>query len=80
MKPDLFIRLETLDNLIRTRSTGTPENLAKRLSISVRSLYHFLDVMRDLGAPICYNKASQSYYYKESGSFSIRFKKIEKAA
>jgi len=80
MRLDLFMRLETLDYLIYSRSTGTPEKLAKRLSISVRTLYEFLEVMKDLGAPICYCKKSKTYFYSEKGSISVRFKKTSNAA
>ena len=75
MSLEIFNRLERLDILIRTRSTGTPQELAKRLNMSERNLYHFLDVMKDLGAPIFYCKTRKSYYYSEKGHFSIRFKK-----
>jgi predicted DNA-binding transcriptional regulator YafY len=77
MKSSLFNRLETVDYLIRSQSTGTPQNLSKRLGMSERSLYHFLDVMRSLGAPIAYCKSRKTYYYEENGSISVRFKKIE---
>lgn len=80
MRTDLFVRLETLDYLIFSRSTGTPDQLARRLSISKRSLYEFLALMKDLGAPIAYNRALRTYYYLERGSISIRFKKAIKVA
>ena len=72
----LFNRLETLDRLISIKSTGKPSCLAKRLGISERALYDFLDLMRDLGAPICYCKIRGSYYYKEPGRFHMRFNKF----
>ncbi|MDB5011808.1 MAG: hypothetical protein JWQ25_10 [Daejeonella sp.] len=71
----LFTRLETLDYLIKTKSSGQPEELARRLDISVRTLYNFLDTMRALGAPIDYCKLTRTYYYTEEGEFKIRFKK-----
>lgn len=77
MRFDLFNRLETLDYLIRSRSTGSPRKLAQRLDMSERNLYQFLEVMKDLGAPICYCKTYKTYYYEVSGSFSFRFKKAE---
>ena len=80
MKRDILFRIETLDFLIHTRSTGNPKKLAKRLSISVRTLYELLGLMKDLGAPICYSKPLKTYYYSESGSISFRFKKAGTAA
>ncbi len=70
-----FTRLELADFLISRRSTGRPSKLAKRLGISERTLYDFLEMMKDLGAPICYCKQSESYYYKEKGCFHVRFRK-----
>ena len=72
---DYFTRLETLDYLIRSKRTGAPRDLARRLKISERTLYDFLEVMRSLGAPIEYCKLTKTYYYTEKGSFNIRFKK-----
>ena len=74
----LFNRLETLDRLISIKSTGKPASLAKRIGISERSLYDFLDLMRDLGAPISYCKKRETYYYTEKGRFDIRFNKCSR--
>ncbi len=67
-------RLQTIDRLIRIKGTGTPKQLANRLNISERSLYEFLGLMKDLGAPISYSKQKQSYYYEWDGRFETRFK------
>lgn len=71
----LFHRLELVHFLIKTKSTGTPSKLAQRLQISERALYDFLDMMRDLGAPIAYCKQCRTYYYEEDVQFDIHFKK-----
>lgn len=71
----MFTRLETLDYLIRSKSTGTPTALAQRLGISKRTLFDSLDTMRSLGAPVCYDKYRKCYYYSEGGEFCLRFKK-----
>lgn len=73
----LFYRLDRLDYLIRTKTTDTPTALAKRLGISVRALYEFLDLMRALDAPISYCKKCKSYYYTEPGEFNMHFKKFK---
>ncbi|MFD2162278.1 HTH domain-containing protein [Paradesertivirga mongoliensis] len=77
MQIELFLRLEALDFLIRTKSTGTPKSLARRLAISERTLYDSLDAMRDLGAPICYCRSKRTYYYSQQGSIGIRFRKSQ---
>lgn len=76
----MFTRLETLDYLIRSKSTGTPTALAKRLGISKRALFDALDTMRSLGAPVCYDKYRRCYYYSEEGEFCLRFKKERRVA
>jgi predicted DNA-binding transcriptional regulator YafY len=70
-----FNRLEHLDYLIRLKATGSPDNLAKKLSLSVRTVFGYIDILKSLGAPIAYNKAKETYYYTESGSFYFKFQK-----
>ncbi|GEP94182.1 HTH domain-containing protein [Chitinophaga cymbidii] len=75
-----FERLQTIDYLIRIKGTGNPSQLAKRLNISERTLYEFLRMMKDLGAPIEYDRYKESYYYGEKGGFNIKFTKSVIAA
>mgnify|MGYP001548330534 CR=1 FL=1 len=75
-----FDRLQTIDYLIRIKGTGKPAQLAKRLCISERTLYEFLKMMKELGAPIEYDRYKESYYYSEKGGFNIRFSKSLAAA
>lgn len=76
MSLEIVNRFKTVDFLISTKSTGTPTQLARRLSISERNLYNFLNLMRHLGCPIRYSRYRQTYYYTEPGSFSIHFNKF----
>jgi biotin operon repressor len=69
----LIQRLRRLDHLIRHRGTGSPATLAKKIGISERSLYDYLKLLKDMGAPISYSRDKGSYYYKEHGSFHIAF-------
>jgi predicted DNA-binding transcriptional regulator YafY len=75
MPKQYFVRLQTIDRLIRIKGTGPPRQLAGKLGISERALYDFLELMKDMGAPITYNKNRQSYMYKEDGGFEMLFKK-----
>ncbi|PUZ19936.1 hypothetical protein GA0116948_11955 [Chitinophaga costaii] len=68
-----FDRLQTIDHLIRIKGTGTPAALAKRMRISERTLFEFLKMMRELGAPIEYDRYKESYYYAEKGGFNVHF-------
>jgi|EndMetStandDraft_4_1072995.scaffolds.fasta_scaffold17448_4 predicted DNA-binding transcriptional regulator YafY len=75
MAKHYFNRLEYLDYLIRLKATGAPDSLAKKLSISVRTAFGYIDILKSLGAPIAYNKEKETYYYTESGSFHFKFQK-----
>jgi len=56
--------LERLDDLIRKKATGTPDDLAKRLNVSTRTVYNYLHDMRSMGAPVAYDYRLQTYYYE----------------
>jgi transcriptional antiterminator len=66
-------RFKKLDSLILKSDTGTPRELAKKLGISVRSVYDYINHMKNCGAPISYSSQSQSYYYSEPGQFLCMF-------
>lgn len=69
----LLSALSRMDQLIRFRETGTPEDFANRLGISVRSLYNYLNIMKELGADIQYNKYTHSYEYLSEVRLYIGF-------
>jgi predicted DNA-binding transcriptional regulator YafY len=76
--PRKFIdRFKHIDQIIHNKSSGTPAQLARRLDISESTLYEFIAVMKELGAPILYDKFSQRYYYETDGHFNISFIKDE---
>ena len=67
MKIELIIRIHSLINL---QNTGSPKDLAKRLSLSERSVYNYIGFMRrDLRAPIKYDANKNTYYYYEEARF-----------
>ena len=72
----LLHRLIRLDHLIALKSTGRPTNCAGKIGISERSLYDYLRVLRDMGAPIKFSRERQSYYYTEEGRFNICFREM----
>lgn len=58
-----------IDEQIRCKETGSPVELAGYLSMSVRMLYFYLDMMSSLGAIIHFSKEMNSFYYKDDGFF-----------
>ncbi|MCH7399021.1 HTH domain-containing protein [Belliella sp. DSM 107340] len=73
MSQKLIERISRLDQLIRLKSTGTPKELANRLEISESTLYETISMMKQLGAPINYDKLRKSYYYQAEGKIEIKF-------
>jgi hypothetical protein len=66
-------RLKRMDDLIRRKATGTPDEFAERLHISPSQLYADLNEMRALGAPIQYCSTRKSYFYELEGKLVIDF-------
>ncbi len=72
--PQKFIeRFKRIDELIAQKATGNPAQLADKLDISESTLYEFLKVLKDLGAPIDYDHDRCSYIYKQKGRLKIAF-------
>ena len=72
MKQYLNLLLQ-LDLFIRQKTTGSPPEFARKIGISERSLYEYLKVLKDLGAPIRFSRQDHSYYYAIEGQFHISF-------
>ncbi len=59
-------RLKYLDELIKKKATGTPEELAGRLGISRSQLYNLTGYFNDMGMEIGYSRRLKSFYYKNN--------------
>ncbi len=66
--------INRLHHLIKNKSTGTPKQLANRISYSERRLYRLLNEMRNYGFPIKYCIHRQSYMYEADFTFVFDFK------
>ena len=60
-----FEQIKYLNKLIRQQRTGTPEQLAKKMQISVATLYRRLRVLKEAGVPIKYYRNLQRYAYTD---------------
>jgi len=65
--------INRIDQLIKMQATGTPEEFAKQIGVVKSTLYSYINLMKEMGAPIKYNRFKQTFYYREAGSFEIRF-------
>ena len=72
-----FNRLEHLSSLIKMKATGSPVALARKLGVSERTVYEYVDILRSLGADIKYSKTKESYYYEKDGDFDFKFKQLD---
>jgi hypothetical protein len=71
-----LVKLDKLDSLIRMQATGSPEQLAERLSMSRSSLFDFITFLREeMRAPIYYSKSKRSYLYEYVPRFYLGFEK-----
>ena len=70
---DLYF-LQRIDQLIRMRATGKPEEMARRIGISRRHLQRLIKELREQGFPIAFDSCRNSYYYTEP--VSIRFEVV----
>jgi hypothetical protein len=68
-------RLKRMDDLIRRKATGTPEEFAHKLGISRSQLLYHLKELRELDAPIEYSSIHQSYCYIDECSLNLTFKR-----
>ena len=70
-----------MDELIRTRSTGTPKEFACKIGISLRTLHEYLSFLKNIleksEVTVVYNIFQQSYEYDQSGSLEIKCEWIE---
>ena len=61
-----------LNELIMAEQTGSPNELASKLGISVRTLYNYIAFMRkDMKAPITYDFQRLSYVYEVECEFNF---------
>ncbi len=65
--------IRRFDQLLRFKSTGSPHELARKLSISEASLYRLIDTFREMGAHIEFNLDCQSYIYSDEVNFECGF-------
>ena len=65
-------KLNRLDWLISHAATGTPEELARQLDKSPRSVYELIAFLKEeMDAPIVYSKTRESYVYEYPTNFIL---------
>lgn len=64
-------RLQFANAMIRKKATGNLETFAKRMNLSKSGLKKLLSEMREMGAPIQYDRLKETYYFTEDGEMCI---------
>ncbi len=67
-------RLNRLHQLIRKGSTGTPKQIASRFEISERSVHRLIEKLKEIDAPIYFDRTINSYCYKDFFQLEIEIK------
>jgi|GEM_PF-360256 len=66
-------RLKHMDRLIRTKSTGTPQEFADKVGVSRSTLMEHLAEMKELGARITFCTYRRCYQYEDETCLQIGF-------
>jgi predicted DNA-binding transcriptional regulator YafY len=70
--------LISLTELIEQRQTGSPTELAKKLGISERMVYKYIDDLKvEFNAPVKYSRSERTYYYDGEGHLHLFWEKEE---
>ncbi len=70
-----FSKLGAVIELIKLEQTGTPQELAKKVAVSERMVYKYINCIKnDFKAPITYSKKKKSYCFKEKGELNLFWK------
>jgi len=66
-----------LDQLIRLKATGSPQELAEKFNRSKRTMQRIIEEMKKVGCPIYYNRYRRSYCYEYPGKLIIKFETLD---
>lgn len=66
-------RLKQMDDLIRRKATGTPDEFAEKLGICKSMLMINLAEFKDIGASFKYDLDKQTYYYCQGCCLKLKF-------
>jgi transcriptional antiterminator len=65
--------IKRLHEFLLTEQSGTPNELADKLGISVRSVYNYISYMKtELNAPILFDNQKGHYLYNRSCLLTFR--------
>lgn len=65
--------VERVDQLIRLKCTGTPDELARKLGLTRSTVYEIIECMKNMDVDIKYCKNRKSFYYETEKVLAIGF-------
>jgi hypothetical protein len=69
-------KIQQLIVIIHSGDTGTPKEVASKLSVSERMVFKYVDIIKnEFKAPIKYNRVTKTYYFEEQGNLDLRWQK-----
>ena len=66
-------RMKRMDQLIRMKATGTPDQFAEKMGICKSVLMDHISELKCMGAPIVFDRIRESYVYQESVKLIITY-------
>ena len=69
-------RLKRIHDFVKNENTGNPTDFAKLLFISVRTLQEDLNILKEWGGKVEYNRKNQTYYYLDQFDLYIHFEVV----
>ncbi|HLD53777.1 MAG TPA: HTH domain-containing protein [Sediminibacterium sp.] len=76
MSKNFICTVKKLDHLICNANTGSAQDLARKMRLSTRCIYNYINIMKTNGAPIIYNRSRKSFIYQKSGNFYFGFSQL----
>jgi len=66
-------KIKQIDQLIRLKNTGKPNELAEKVNLSERQTRRYIEEMRDMGADITFDENLLTYKYQKQIKFNYGF-------
>lgn len=67
-------KIITIQELIRKQRTGKPKELASRIGVSERTVYHYISFIKtELKAPVKWDAMKETYVYDGNGKLNFEW-------
>ena len=66
-------RIKRINQLLKLKNTGSPDKFALKLGISRRQLYNTIELLKDYGLEIKYDREAETFYYPDNKYVDINF-------